>query len=296
MIDILILTHNNMQTLERCLTAIEQHTGEKYRTYILDNGSTDKKFINYLKSLQKAIVAFSDTNIGVGPGRRYLSDIARDEFLMFLDSDIIVTSKWDHYMLRQFDKFPGVGAVSAKFRKKSTNMTAANGGYYTIENNKYLIVHHYHVDLDINDIRTFDSINCQWLPGGVMMINQQVNKAAKYPPEGYKVGLEDIDFSFQIKKAGFELYNCPYTDFYHLCDLKDEGYVQIRKDKIEFLLSAAFFQTRWGLNPIKSWRLDKTIFRTTLSDEKIEQIMTFAWQHKSNREEIVQYIQEKRTE
>lgn len=277
-IDILMLTHNNMLTIDRCLDAIATHTKEKYKVYIFDNGSTDKEFLKHLDTIsdRKIIIKKNKKNVGVGPGRRALSDMSSGDMLMFLDSDMIVTQHWDRHMLRQFDKFPGTGGVCAKFRQKGTKYCYANGGFYKVENNKYLIVDHYHNGLLIDDIRTFQSISCGFISGGVSMIPQEVNNAVKYPKEGYKVGFEDIDYSFQIKKAGYELYNCPYTSFCHLHDLKNPDYNKTRKDKVEFLLSVALFTQRWRLNPIKSWSLNKTIFKKDLPDTKLDAAVAFA--------------------
>ncbi len=293
MIDVLILTHNNLKTLDRCLDSLAEHTFEKYDVHILDNGSTDERFIEHLNTIKdkNVSITFSEENTGVGPGRRFLSDNANSEFLMFLDSDMLVTHHWDKQMMRQFDKFPGTGAVCAKFRKGTTNITYANGGYYTVQG-KYLFVHHYHNNLPIYDIRTYDSINCQWVSGGVTMVTSEANKYAKYLPTGFKVGLEDIDYSFQMKKAGFELYNCPYTDFFHLHDQKEKDYNRVRKDKLEFLLSSVLILERWHLNPIKSWNLDKLIFGKNVSDNQIADIMVYAGKHKSNKMLIQQHIRE----
>lgn len=293
MIDILILTYNNLKTIDRCLAALEEHTSEKYNVHILDNGSTDQAFIEHLKGIKdnKISITFGEENTGVGPGRRFLSENTSAEFLMFLDSDMLVTHDWDKYMMRQFDKFPGTGAVCAKFRKGTEDITYANGGYYTVTG-KYLLVHHYHTGLPIYDIRTYESISCQWIPGGVTMITNEANKHAKYLPTGFKVGLEDIDYSFQMKKAGFELYNCPYTDFFHLHEQKEKGYNNVRKDKMEFLLSSVLILERWHLNPIKSWDLDKLIFHKNLNDNQIRDIMNYAGKHKGNKMLIQQHIME----
>lgn len=285
MLDVLLLTHNNLKTLDKCLDALSHHTDSKYRIFIFDNGSTDKKFLEYLNSItdRKIHISKNESNIGIGPGRRILSNLADSDYLMFLDSDMIVTPKWDYYMKRIMDK-QHADAVSARFRKGTSNYIQANGGYYYIKKKKYIYIEHYDEGKEAEAPAVIRK--CTWLPGGVMMITKEVNNKVKYLSFGYKIGFEDIDFSFQMRNAGFRLYSCPFTDFRHLHLEKESGYAQVRKDKVELLLSIALFTERWLLNPIRSWTVDNFLFKKRLTDAEIDKLIRWVIQNRDNRELI----------
>jgi GT2 family glycosyltransferase len=61
---------------------------------ILDNGSDQKELLQFLKQLDKQVekinVIFSDVNLGVAKGRKQLFDIATGDYIVSLDSDVIV--------------------------------------------------------------------------------------------------------------------------------------------------------------------------------------------------------------
>ena len=290
MIDILILTYNNMKTLNKCIKSIEENTDSKFKIYIFDNGSTDKEFLKELKSIKKKniYIHFNDINVGVGPGRYYLSLMSNSELAFFLDSDMLVTPKWDIYIKKVMDK-KSADVVGAVFRKGVSDIVQANGGYFKIEEEKFLNAKHFDEGKKISD--ELEIRKCDWLPGGALMITSEVNKKVKYLSNGYKVGFDDLDYSFQIMKSGFKMFSCPWTDFYHLNFEKDENYREVRKNKVEFLISAALFKKRWNLNPIRSWSVDKFLFKRRISKSEAEYIINWVIQNKEiNKKDILNKI------
>ena len=272
MIDILILTYNNMKTLPQVFEAIERFTDDKYKIYIMDNASTDKNFVKYIKGIKskKVDVVFSRSNRGVGGGRNKLSKLSTSEFVMFLDSDMIVSPKWDYFMKNKIEHTLA-GAVGGKFTLKD-DIIHYNGGYIEIIDNYFLLAKEYDKLLALDDEKTYIPRECDWLAGGSMLVQKNVLKQVSYDKR-YKIGFEDIDFSLQIKEKGYKLYNCPRTSFIHLSYLKERDYSMIRKNNIELLKSAILFTKKWGLNPIKSWHTDKIIFNHSISINEAKEIV-----------------------
>lgn len=87
-----------MEKFFRCL-----HSMFFYLTYdkvkeiiILDNGSHKQELLDYLRAIddgfEKVNVIFSNENLGIGKGRKKLFDMATGDYIISIDSDVIVVN------------------------------------------------------------------------------------------------------------------------------------------------------------------------------------------------------------
>ena len=95
-ISIVFLTYNNYEKFFRCMTSMFFFLTERRikEIIILDNGSYQVELKDYLKSLEKQIdkvrVIFSNENLGIGKGRKLLFDVATGDYIISMDSDIVI--------------------------------------------------------------------------------------------------------------------------------------------------------------------------------------------------------------
>ena len=93
---ILMLTWNNMDKFYRCIHSMFYYISceEVKEIIILDNGSHDetlKDFLNKLdEQVEKIHVVFSNTNLGIGKGRKKLYDMATGDYIISVDSDVVI--------------------------------------------------------------------------------------------------------------------------------------------------------------------------------------------------------------
>ena len=93
-IKIFLLCRNNKRELELCLRSIENRTVYPYEIIIVDNNSSDREMLNYLRELQKINIKvhYNRLNLWVlglnPPLRKNLSE--DDSFYVVSDSDILV--------------------------------------------------------------------------------------------------------------------------------------------------------------------------------------------------------------
>lgn len=93
---IVMLTWNNMPKFYKCIHSMFYYLMDDNvkEIIILDNGSKDEDLLNFLRKLHKQIkkirVIFSDTNLGIGKGRKKLYDEAEGDYILSLDSDTLI--------------------------------------------------------------------------------------------------------------------------------------------------------------------------------------------------------------
>lgn len=105
MIDIIVLTHNNLKNTQKCVESIHKHTDE-FNLIIVDNNSTDGT-VEYLKELKQENLTlhFSPKNLGCVTGRNFAYTLSKDsEYICFLDNDQFVLSDWVKSYMSYIDK------------------------------------------------------------------------------------------------------------------------------------------------------------------------------------------------
>ncbi len=99
-IDIILLTHNNIKDTRLCIDSIYKHTSN-FGLIVVDNNSTDGT-VEYLKGLEQdnLTLHFCPKNLGCVMGRNFAYTLSKDsEYICFLDNDQFVLSDWvESYM------------------------------------------------------------------------------------------------------------------------------------------------------------------------------------------------------
>lgn len=93
-ISVIVPVYNTEKYLSRCLDSILAQTLRNIEIIILNDGSTDQSadIINRYKNSDSRIKAFSHENRGLGPTRNRGIEIAKGEYLAFVDSDDYIMS------------------------------------------------------------------------------------------------------------------------------------------------------------------------------------------------------------
>ncbi len=98
MASIIIPCWNQLEFTQQCVAALKRHTREPWELIVVDNGSTDQTGI-YLAGLQ-AMAAVPVTVVANTKNRGFPAainqglQIARGEYLVLLNNDVVVTDAW----------------------------------------------------------------------------------------------------------------------------------------------------------------------------------------------------------
>jgi glycosyltransferase involved in cell wall biosynthesis/SAM-dependent methyltransferase len=114
LVSIIVLNWNNLRYLRRCVESIFAHTRPPFELIIVDNGSTDgsRRYLNELVRQHRNVkVVLNERNIGAPAGRNCGLAVAEGDFIVFLDSDTVVTENWLDNLLRWMEIDPTIGMV-----------------------------------------------------------------------------------------------------------------------------------------------------------------------------------------
>lgn len=107
MISVIIAAYNAEKTIERCLNSILENKYEDYEVIVINDGSTDEteKVVELFAS--DKIKYFYKENTGVADTRNYGIEMAKGEYITFVDSDDYVANNYfenlDKYLKEGID-------------------------------------------------------------------------------------------------------------------------------------------------------------------------------------------------
>lgn len=104
-ISIVVPVYNTEQYLDACINSILQQSFENFELILIDDGSSDSslKLCQQYLLRDNRIRVISKKNGGAASARNVGIDIAIGRFIMFCDSDDVVSSKWCEHLYRYAD-------------------------------------------------------------------------------------------------------------------------------------------------------------------------------------------------
>jgi len=116
-VSIILVTRNKAHLTMLTVDSILEHVSTPYELMIVDNGSDDRT-LALLDRLQGARVLRNAVNVGFGPACMRAADLARGEYLCFLNNDALLSP----------------GAVEAALKNFGSGSTGAVGGKILLAN------------------------------------------------------------------------------------------------------------------------------------------------------------------
>jgi GT2 family glycosyltransferase len=111
---IVILTLNQLKYTKACVESIQRNTQEPHEIIFVDNGSSDGT-IKWLQRLVKENAHYrmilNNNNLGFARGCNQGIRLAKGEYILLLNNDVVVTKKWLKRMITCAEAIPRSGMV-----------------------------------------------------------------------------------------------------------------------------------------------------------------------------------------
>jgi len=191
---IIIPTYNSEKYIKNCLNAVKKinYPKNKYEIIIVDGGSKD----NTIKLIKKFTVKlFNFPNKNISESRNFGAKKAKGKYLVFIDSDCLVSKNILKEAERDLKKYNCVGS----FYKSSKNSNWLQKSWLLLQSKKRSEVN--------------------WIPSGTIIIKKSVFKNTK----GFNISLktgEDFDLCYRLRKKRYKILNTPGIASVHLGEPK----------------------------------------------------------------------------
>lgn len=216
---VVILNWNGKHMMERFLPSVTANTTGDTEVIIADNGSTDDS-IPFLRSQYPQLrIVQLDKNYGFAEGyNRALAQVEADCYVL-LNDDVEVTPNWIEPVLNQMQQHPDTAILQPKllmFDQRDTfeYAGAAGGfidgyGYPFCRGRMFNTVEQDHGQYD-------DPCEIFWASGAAMFVRADVWKQLGGLDGDFFAHMEEIDFCWRAKNAGYRVEYCPDSVVYHV--------------------------------------------------------------------------------
>ena len=210
-ISIIIPVYNHWHSTHACLRSIAEHAnGLPIEVIVVDDGSSDKTREG-LQTIAGLVSLRNEQNLGFIRSCNRAAEVARGEFLVFLNNDTVVTPGWLEALQQTFRDIPDAGYVGAKLIYPDGRLQEAGGviwqdgsGWnYGKFDNPELPEYNYAREVD------YCSGACTMVPRDLFFKLGGLD--SRYAPAYY----EDVDLAFKIHEAGHKVIYQPLARIIH---------------------------------------------------------------------------------
>ena len=249
-VSILVVTYNTREYLGPFLDSIRRNTSyPSYEVIVIDNHSTDgsaEDLQRYARNDPRIRVECLDINLGFAGGNNFAARMAKGEYLVLLNPDVIVTAGWLERLLSPVEKDAAIGVV-APITNFSGNETKVNTSYRSLEAMEDFA-------FECGNINRGKTIDLDVIPLLCGLTPRKVWEEVGELDESFEVGtFEDDDFSLRVRKAGYRIVTAEDCFIHHFGNgsfgkLESEDFNRI------FERNKRRFESKWKM----AWRPHKT--------------------------------------
>ncbi len=219
MVAIVILNYNGRSFLQRFLPSVLSHSGDT-PIYVADNASTDDSISflkeNYAETVKLLIL---NENYGFAEGYNQALKLVNAKYFLLLNSDVEVTANWIAPLVNRLESDKTIAAVQPKILAEHARQTfeyaGASGGF--IDSLGYPLCRGRLYDTLENDNGQYDdAIQCFWATGAAMLVRADVYNAVGGLDSDYFAHMEEIDWCWRVKRAGYKVMVEPKSTIFHV--------------------------------------------------------------------------------
>ncbi|MDD5528856.1 MAG: glycosyltransferase family 2 protein [bacterium] len=261
-LSISIVHHKNRELLEECLDSILKETKSiTFEIFVIDNCSNDK-ISELLKKKHPKIKLIQNAKAeGFASNHNKALKVASGRYLLILNNDTVILDSAFDKMVNFMDKNPTTGAVGCKqylsydipqlppskysmtpFREFFDTFAGCSGIQKMFRNSNLI----YTFGCSAMGPKEIDfEGEVAHINGACMMVRKSVVEQVGLLDENYTMFLEETDWCFRIKQAGWKIYYYPKAYIIHY-GAKSLGFFDRNRKRLHEKSLSYFFRKHYG--------------------------------------------------
>lgn len=212
-LSVITVNYNGLRDTERMIESLQKHLTIQYELIVVDNGSVKDEASELQLKYPFLITIRSEQNLGFAGGNNLGIRHATGEYLFLLNNDTFVQDDSFSCLIDAMKQNPLLGGISPKIMFADTGEGIQFAGYSPLSR---ITLRNHLIGFREQDTGKYDkSRPTPYLHGAAMLIHREAIEKAGMMPEVYFLYYEELDWSLQIRRAGFELEYNPSATVYH---------------------------------------------------------------------------------
>ncbi len=213
LVSVIIPVFNKLELTHRCLKSLLLNTRyPNYEVIFVDNGSTDGTR-PYLQKIDKPNIraVFNAENLGYVGGCNSGAEVAKGDYLLFLNNDTEVRPYWLSNLVGLAEAKEDAGIVGAKLVYPDGRLQEA-GGIIFSDGNGW----NYGRGMDPNDPRFNFVREVDYVSGAALLVKRALwDKVGGFDQRYAPAYYEDTDLCFSAREYGYKVYYQPASVVIH---------------------------------------------------------------------------------
>lgn len=213
LVSLITVNYNGLSdTCEMIESFCRYETYPKYEIIVVDNGSSQPEG-EEIKQRYPEVKVVKNYNNGFAGGNNAGLQIAKGEYLFFINNDTIIKGPILETLVSRLQTVPRIGGVSPMLKFAISTNILQYAGFTPLTP---ITLRNASIGFMEKDQTKFQTAReTASLHGAAMMVSRQVLQQVGPMTEIYFLFYEELDWSEQIKKAGYSLWYEPAAIVYH---------------------------------------------------------------------------------
>lgn len=241
-LSIIIVSYNTQKLLVDCLTSVYKYSiNVNIEVIVVDNASKDDSVQIVRSKFPQVNLIESKKNLGFAKGNNLAKSVAKGKYVLFLNSDTLVTSGVFAKTLEKIESDPRIGALGCKIVLPSGKLDRDSrrsfptpwvafthfSGLDKIRPRSKILSRYWYGYLSQDETHEVDV-----LQGAYMLCRKSVLDHVGWFDEDYFLDGEDIDLCWKIKTAGYKLLYYQETSIVHVKKASKKSPTKDEREKI----------------------------------------------------------------
>ncbi len=243
-----ILTWNSDGHIQKCINSIHSSLSDSdytYEIFVVDNGSTDNtvRFLNESSKKHGNIIKpiLLDSNTGTTYPRNLAIKKATGEYLVVLDSDVIVGNGSIDLLILQIGSDKSIGMAVPKLVYGSGTLQKSTDVFPTVWRKLYRYFFLKYIENSEASTETNGAIrNVDYAISAFWLIKREVVQEVGLLDENIFYAPEDVDYCLRIWKKGYKIVYVPGACSIHNAQEISRGF-KLNKAMIEHVKGLLYF-------------------------------------------------------